>query len=163
MTDSKTMSAKARFLKKLQDQHPRNGAFDTKAEADIAAFRLRISQLQASMETWLAGTEIRTEGTDTTLVEFLIGGSAFSVPGITLRYEKRSIRFTPIFLYGLGVTGCIEACLYAPGAIRPLYRLFMRSGGQNDWTWCPAGVQSGNPARFDEEAFFTMIVPLLPE
>ncbi len=170
------MSAKARFLRKLQDQHPRSEAFDTKAEADIAAFRLRISQLQASMDTWLAGTEIRTEATATVLVEFLIGGSAFSVPGITLHYGKRSIRFTPIFLYGPGVTGCIEACLHAPGvtgcieaclhapdAIRPLYRLFMRSGRQNDWTWCPAGVQGGDPAWFDEEAFFTMIAPLLPE
>ncbi|HED6238475.1 TPA: hypothetical protein R5X36_000557 [Enterobacter sichuanensis] len=157
------MSAKARFFRKLQDQHPRCEAFDTKAKADIAAFRLRISQLQASMDTWLAGTEIRTEATATVLVEFLIGGSAFSVPGITLHYGKRSIRFTPIFLYGPGVTGCIETCLHAPDAIRSLYRLFMRSGRQNDWTWCPAGVQGGDPARFDEEAFFTMIAPLLPE
>jgi hypothetical protein len=59
------MSAKARFLKKLQEQHPRSVAFDTKAEADIATFRQRISQLQESMETWLNGTEIRTEATTT--------------------------------------------------------------------------------------------------
>jgi hypothetical protein len=98
------MSAKARFLKKLQEQHPRSVAFDTKAEADIATFRQRISQLQESMETWLNGTEIRTEATTTSLIEFLIGGSTFSVPGITLHYGKRSIGFTPIFLYGQGVT-----------------------------------------------------------
>ncbi|MDM2748459.1 hypothetical protein OGY07_03745 [Citrobacter sp. Cs237] len=157
------MSAKSRFFKKLQDQHPRNVAFDTKAEADIAAFRERISQLQASMDEWLNGTKMHTEATTTSLIEFLIGGSAFSVPGITLHYAQRSIRFTPIFLYGQGVTGCMEVCLYTEANIRPLYRLFMRSGGQNDWTWCPAGVQGGNPARFDEEAFFTMIVSLLPE
>ncbi|HHS9673522.1 TPA: hypothetical protein ACTW9M_005053 [Klebsiella michiganensis] len=163
LTDSKSMSAKSRFFKKLQDQHPRSEAFDTKAEADIAAFRERISQLQASMETWLAGIGISTEATTTSLIEFLTGGSAFSMPGMTLRYAQRSIRFTPIFLYGQGVTGCMEVCLYAGGDIRPLYRLFMRSGGQNDWTWCPAGAQGENPARFDEEAFFTMIVPLLPE
>jgi len=157
------MSAKAHFLKKLQDQHPRSAAFDTKAEADIAAFRQRISLLQESMETWLVGTEIRTEATATSLIEFLIGGTAFSVPGITLHFAQRSIRFTPIFLYGQGVTGCIEVCLTADSKISPLYRLFMRSGEQDKWTWCPAGTQSGSPARFDEEAFFTMIVPLLPE
>ena len=77
LTDSKSMSAKSRFFKKLQDQHPRSEAFDTKAEADIAAFRERISQLQASMETWLAGTGISTEATTTSLIEFLTGGSAF--------------------------------------------------------------------------------------
>jgi len=66
-------------------------------------------------------------------------------------------------LYGQGVTGCIEVCLPADGNIRPLYRLFMRSGEQDNWTWCSAGMQNGNPARFDEEAFFTMIAPLLPE
>lgn len=55
LTDSKSMSAKSRFFKKLQDQHSYSEAFDTKAEADIAAFRQRSSQLQASMETWLRG------------------------------------------------------------------------------------------------------------
>lgn len=157
------MSAKAQFLKKLQDQHPRSTTYNTKAEADIAAFRQRISQLQESMETWLAGAEIRTEATMSTLIEFLIGGAAFSVPGITLHYAQRSIRFTPIFLYGQGVIGCMEVCLATEDNIRPLYRLFMRSGDRDDWTWCPAGVQNGNSARFDEEAFFTMIAPLLPE
>ena len=78
------MSAKSRFFKKLQDQRPRNEVFDTKAEADIAAFRQRISQLRESMEAWLAGTEVRTEVTTTSLVELLIGRGAFSIPGITL-------------------------------------------------------------------------------
>lgn len=163
LTDSKSMSAKSQFLKKMQDQHPRNETFDTKAEADIAAFRQRIIQLQGSIETWLNGMDIRTEATTISLIEFLIGGSAFSVPGITLHYGKRSIRFTPIFLYGRGVTGCIEVCLYASDVVCPLYRLFMRSGEQNGWTGCPAGVLSGNPGRFDEETFFTIIIPLLPE
>jgi len=157
------MSAKAQFLKKLQAQRPRSTAFDTKAEADIATFRQRISLLQESMETWLVGTEIRTEATAISMIEFLIGGSAFSVPGIALHYAQRSIQFSPVFLYGQGVTGCIEVCLTADGKISPLYRLFMRCGEQDNWTWCPAGAQNGNPARFDEEAFFTMIAPLLPE
>jgi hypothetical protein len=157
------MSAKAQFLKKLQEKHSRSAGFNTKAEADIAAFRQRISQLQASMETWLTGTEVRTETTTTSLVEFLIGGAAFSVPGIVLRYETRSIRLTPIFLYGQGVTGCIEVCLAADDHIRPLYRLFMRFGERDDWTWCPAGARSDNPALLDEEVFFTLISPLLPE
>jgi hypothetical protein len=74
------MSAKARFLKKLQEQHPRSVAFDTKAEADIATFRQRISQLQESMETWLNGTEIRTEATTTSLIEFLIAQDAQRTP-----------------------------------------------------------------------------------
>ena len=157
------MSAKAQFLKKLQDQHPRSTAYNTKAEADIAAFRQRVSLLQESMENWLTGTEIRTEATATSLIEFLIGGTSFSVPGIVLHYAQRTIRFTPIFLYGQGVTGCIEVCLTADGSVRPLYRLFMRSGEQDEWTWCPTGAQGENPARFDEEAFFTMIAPLIPE
>lgn len=157
------MSAKAQFLKKLQEQQPRSAAFDTKAGADIAAFRQRINQLHESMDEWLTGTAIRTETTALSLIELLTGGSTFSVPGITLHYAQRSIRFTPIFLYGQGVTGCIEVCLTADGTIRPLYRLFMRSGNRDDWTWCLAGMQHGNLARFDEEAFFTMITPLLPD
>jgi len=157
------MSAKAQFLQKLQDQQPRTVDFNTKAEADIEAFRQRISLLQASMETWLTGTDVRTETTNTSLVEFLIGGRAFSVPGIILHYQQRSIRFTPIFLYGQDVTGCIEVCLCTTGNIQPLYRLFMRRGGGDEWTWSSAGTLNAKQVRFDEEAFFTMIAPLLPE
>lgn len=156
------MSAKARFLQKLQDQKPRSATFNTKAEADIAAFRQRISTLQETMEAWLAGAKVRAETTNTSLVEFLIGGSAFSVPGIVLHYQQRSIRFTPIFLYGQGVTGCVEASLCTADNIQPLYRLYMRSGMRDDWTLCPAGTLSVKPAPFDEEAFFTLIASLLP-
>lgn len=98
------MSAKERFLNKLQGQKACDA--DNRAEADIAAFRLRTGQLQETMETWLAGTDIRITSFNTALVEFLIGGGAFSVPGIELCYQQRSIRFTPILLYGQGVTGC---------------------------------------------------------
>lgn len=157
------MSAKARFLQKLQGQQPRTVAFDTKAEADIAAFRQRISTLQETMETWLAGTDVRTETTDTSLVDILTGGSAFSVPGIVLHYQQRSIRFTPIFLYGQGVTGCVEVCLCTGSDVRVLYRLFMRSGMLDDWTWCQAGTLNAKRVRFDEEGFFAMIASLLPE
>ena len=157
------MSAKAQFLKKLQDQHPRSAAFDTKAEADIAAFRQRISLLHESMDEWLAGTEIRTEATAISLIEFLIGGTAFSVPGIALHYAKRSIRFTPIFLYGQGVTGCMEVSLFTVGVGNQRYRLFMRNGHQDAWSWLPAGVLNRQSSLFDEEAFFTMIEPLLPD
>ncbi|WP_438681794.1 hypothetical protein [Scandinavium sp.] len=115
------------------------------------------------METWLTGTEVHTDTTITSLVEFLIGGSTFSVPGIALHYQQRSIRFTPIFLYGQGVTGCVEVRLCAEDDSRPLYRLFMRSAGLDDWSGCPAGTPDSKPARFDEETFFAIISPLLPE
>ncbi|MEZ2604648.1 hypothetical protein [Kluyvera intermedia] len=85
------------------------------------------------MDEWLNGTKVRTEATTTSLIEFLIGGSACSIPGMPLHYAQQSILFSTIFLYGQGVAGCIEACLYA-----------------TDDTW--PGL-----------AFFTMIDLLLPE
>lgn len=155
------MSAKSRFMNKLQDQKARDS--DNRAEADIAAFRLRINQLQETMETWLAGTEIRITTFSTSLVEFLIGGGTFAVPGIELRYQQRSLRFTPIFLYGQGVTGCVEVSLCLAGANQPLYRLFMRKGSLDAWSWLPVRRLSRQSSLFDEEAFFTMLEPLLPD
>lgn len=155
------MSAKAHFLNKLQGQKARDS--ENRAEADIAAFRQRIGQLQESMETWLAGTDIRITTFNTPLIEFLIGGGTFSVPGIELRYQQRGIRFTPIYLYGQGVTGCMEVSLFTVGASNSLYRLFMRNGHQDAWSWLPASVLSRQSSLFDEDAFFTMIEPLLPD
>ncbi|WP_260467647.1 hypothetical protein [Pantoea dispersa] len=115
------------------------------------------------METWLAGTDIRITTFNIPLIEFLIGGGTFSVQGIELRYQQRGIRFTPIYLYGQGVTGCMEVSLFTVGASNPLYRLFMRNGHQDAWSWLPAGVLSRQSSLFDEDAFFTMIEPLLPD
>ena len=52
------MSAKARFLKKLQEQHPRSRAFDSKSEADIAEFCMSegIGLLDAMRESAVAAT-----------------------------------------------------------------------------------------------------------
>lgn len=111
------MSAKERFLKKLQDQNPRNREFDTKSQADIAEFCDRMSQLKEQMANWLTDTGIGIEEVTVQLVEFLIGGKTFRVQGIDLHYEKRMVKFTPVFLYGQGVTGGVEVTLCAGGQI----------------------------------------------
>lgn len=155
------MSAKERFLKKLQDSKPRSGAYENKAQADIAEFCQKMSQLHETMEGWLDGTGIRTESTSVSLVEFLIGGMAFSVPGIHLHYQNKKVKFTPVFLYGQGVTGCVETSLCADANVMPLCRLFMRAGENTDWTWRPAGMSTAPGGVFGEDVFFEMIEGLL--
>lgn len=157
------MSAKALFMKKLQEQHPRSRAFDSKSEADIAEFCERMDQLQETMESWLADTGITTEVVSVPLVEFLIGGNTFSVPGIHLRYENRMVKFTPVFLYGQGVVGCVEVTLCTQGKIASLYRLFMRSSDDESWTWSVSGNRAAPRVAFNEDAFFDMIGALLPD
>lgn len=155
------MSAKERFIKKLQNQQPRSGSFENKSHADIAEIRQRMSQLQGDMEDWLTGTGIQAESTTASLVELLAGGIAFTVPGITLRYENRRVKFTPVFLYGQGVTGCVEASLNADGRVTPLCRLFMRSSEGVNWTWRPSGLAVGSGGAFGEDVFFDVIGGLL--
>lgn len=156
------MSAKERFLKKLQDAQPLCGALENKGQADIAEFRLRMSQLQETMEAWLDGTGIRAESFPVSLLEFLIDSRAFSVPGIQLHYENRRVSFTPAFLYGQGVTGCVDVSLCTEGSVNPLCRLFMRTGENRDWTWRPAGNSTSPGGAFSEDAFFGMVESLLP-
>ena len=157
------MSAKARFLKKLQEQHPRSRAFDSKSEADIAEFCERMGQLQETMERWLTDTGISAEAVSVLLVEFLIGGRAFNVPGIHLRYENRMMKFTPVFWYGQGVVGCVEVTLCAQGQITSMYRLFMRSSDDVSWTCSVSGNMAAPRVTFNEDAFFDMIGALLPD
>ena len=70
------MSAKERFLKKLQDSHPHSGSFDNKGQADIAEFRQRMSELQENMQEWLTDTGIRVESTSVSLRTAASGSSA---------------------------------------------------------------------------------------
>lgn len=156
------MSAKARFLKKLQDQHPHSGALNTKCEADIAEFQIRMGLLHDDMAGWLADTGIRIDNIPVSVVELLAGGKAFSIAGIELCYGNRKVKFTPVFLYGQGVTGCVEVSLSVDGYPTPLYRLFMRSGEDTRWTWSSSELTTGRRSVFSEDAFFDMIAQLLP-
>jgi hypothetical protein len=98
------MSAKARFMKKLQEQ-PRSRVFDSKSQADIAEFCERMNQLQETMESWLSGTGINIETMPVSVLDAFAGNHSFTVPAIALRYGNRMVKFTPVFLYGQGVTG----------------------------------------------------------
>lgn len=157
------MSAKARFMKKLQDQQPRGRTFDSKSQADIAGFCERMSKLQETMEGWLTDTGVRIEGMAVTVLDSFAGSHSFTVPGIALRYENRMVKFTPVFLYGQGVTGGVEVTLCGEGRITPLYRLFMRSSDDVNWSFSVYGSAAVPRTAFSEEAFFDMIGHLLPD
>ncbi|GAB2947046.1 hypothetical protein [Hafnia psychrotolerans] len=156
------MSAKTHFLKKLQALQSSCPTFDSKTEADIAAFRQRLTQLHTRMDAWLKETGICIEGTSVSLIDLLVGQRAFEVLGIILCYENRTITFTPLFLYGQGVTGCVEVNLCAEGSMTPICRLFMRAGRRTEWCCTRASLLSGPVHEFDEEAFFATLEGLLP-
>ena len=155
------MTAKAQFLKKLQEQKSSKGASAGINQADITEFRQRIGELQENMEAWLAGTGIGIDSTAVSLIEYLIGGKAFNVPGILLRYENKTAEFTPVFLYGQGVTGCMEVSFGEDGKSTPAYRLYMRSSESTRWTWSPTGPGWPPRCEFNEDVFFDMMNRLL--
>ncbi|MCS2171801.1 hypothetical protein MUU46_15975 [Scandinavium sp. TWS1a] len=155
------MSAKAQFLKKLQDQQPGRRDFDSKSEADIAELRLRMDELQEMMDAWLAGTGICIESYDVVLSDLLAGRKTFSVTALKLHYDNREIKFTPVYLYGQGVTGCVEVSLWIEGRVTPQYRLFMRCSESINWTCSPAAIPGARRRAFSEDAFFEMITGLL--
>lgn len=157
------MSAKAQFLKKLQDQQPRRDTFDNKSQADIAEFQQRMRQLLETTETWLTDTGIQAEEIPVSVFDSFAGNRSFSVPGIALRYEKRMVKFTPVFLYGQGVTGGVEVSLCFDGRITSLSRLFMRSSDDVHWTYSTAGGIAAPRAAFSEDTFFDMIGCILPD
>lgn len=89
-------------------------------------------------------------------------GGAFEITGIVLCYDDRAVKFVPVFLYGQGVTGCVEATFHNGERVTSLGRLFMRSGTVSDWTFSPPGALSRPGQDFDESAFFGLILSLLP-
>lgn len=156
------MSVKSQFLKKLQARQPTPVSFTSKTQADIAEFRLRITQLQDRMDAWLVDTGLNAKTFTATVADLLVEGGAFDISGIVLRYDDRSVKFMPIFLYGQSVTGCMEVAFHRGGLVTPLGRLFMRSGTVNNWTFVPPGALSPSGQGFDESTFFVLILALLP-
>lgn len=155
------MSVKSQFLKKLQARKPTPVPAGSKSQTDIAEFRLRMALLQEQMDVWLSGSGLNAETFTASVTDLLVEGGAFDIAGIVLRYEDRAVTFTPLFLYGQGVTGCVEAAFNTAGRTTALGRLFMRSGRVSDWTLTPPGALPTAGKIFDESAFFELIIALL--
>lgn len=133
-------------------------------EVDMSVMQRITGALLLSKQTLLTeGDDISLECTSVPLTDLLVDSRAFEIPGIQLHYEKRTIKFTPLFLYGQDVTGCVEVSLCADGRLIPLSRLFMRSGKSTDWTYTLSGGSSWSRCDFGEEAFFMMLDGLLSD
>lgn len=155
------MSVKSQFLKKLQASQSDPISFTSNTQADIAEFRQRITQLQEQMDAWLTDTGLNVETFTVSVTDLPVEGGAFEIAGIVLRYRDRCIKFMPVFLYGHGVTGCVETTFHNGSRVTSLGRLFMRSGSVSEWTFTPPATLSRDRKIFDENAFFELIIALL--
>ncbi|CNJ34546.1 hypothetical protein CBW53_21935 [Yersinia frederiksenii] len=155
------MSVKSQFLEKLQTRQSAVASSVSKSQADIAEFCQRMTQLQEQMDVWLEGTGLNVETFTVSVTDLLVQGGAFDIFGIVLRVDDRAVKFVPVFLYGQGVTGCVEATFHNGRHTTSLGRLFMRSGTVNNWTFIPPGTLSRPGQCFDESTFFSLILALL--
>ena len=156
------MSVKSQFLDKLQTRHSAPASSVSKSQADIAEFCLRMTQLQEQMDVWLKGTGLNVETLNTPVTDLLVENGTFEITALVLRIDDRSVKFVPAFLYGQGVTGCVEATFHDGRYTTSLGRLFMRSGRVNNWTFTPSGALCPSGQSFDESTFFGLILALLP-
>ena len=107
-------------------------------------------------------TGLSVETFTASVTDLLVEGGTFDISGIVLRVDDRAVKFMPVFLYGQGVTGCVEVTFHDGGNVTSLGRLFMRSGTANNWTFTPPGTLSLLGQCFDESTFFSLILALLP-
>ncbi len=101
-----------------------------------------MTQLQEQMDAWLVGTGLNVETLSTSVMDLLVGSGAFEIAGIVLHVDDQAVKFMPVFLYGQGVTGCVEATFHDGGHVTSQGRLFMRSGCVSYWTFAPPGALS---------------------
>ncbi|WP_320741283.1 hypothetical protein [Enterobacter sp. 166D1] len=156
------MSVKSQFLDKLQTRQSAPASSVSKSQADIAEFCLRMTQLKEQMDVWLEGTGLSVEAYSTSVTDLLVENGTFEINALALRIDDRSVKFVPAFLYGQGVTGCVEATFHDGRYTTSLGRLFMRSGRVNNWTFTPSGALCPSGQGFDESTFFGLILALLP-
>jgi len=121
-----------------------------------------MTQLKEQMDVWLEGTGLSVEAYSTSVTDLLVENGTFEITALVLRIDDRSVKFVPAFLYGQGVTGCVEATFHDGRYTTSLGRLFMRSGRVNNWTFTPSGALCPSGQGFDESTFFGLILALLP-
>ncbi|WP_289367439.1 hypothetical protein [Pantoea stewartii] len=156
------MSVKSQFIEKLQTRQSAPASSVSKSQADIAEFCQRMAQLQGQMDAWLVGTGLNVGTVSTSVTDLMVEGGRFDIVALFLRIDDRSVKFVPAFLYGQGVSGCVEATFHDGRHTTSLGRLFMRSGIVNNWTFVPPGALSPSGQAFDESTFFGLILALLP-
>ncbi|WP_449576535.1 hypothetical protein [Lelliottia nimipressuralis] len=111
---------------------------------------------------WLAETGLNVEALTAFVTDLLVEDGVFDISALVLRYDNQVVKFLPIFLYGQGVTGCVEVTFNTGGQVTLLGRLSMRSGKSSDWTFTPPAALSRPGQSFDESTFFGLILALLP-
>ncbi|MGL4200210.1 MAG: hypothetical protein ACRDAL_09070 [Plesiomonas shigelloides] len=94
------------------------------------------------MDEWLVDTGLNVETVSTSVTGRLVEERVFDIAGIVLRVDDRAVKFVPVFLYGQGVTGCVEVIFHNGAQVAALGRLFMRSGTVSDWSFIPLGALS---------------------
>lgn len=99
---------------------------------------------------------------NTTVTDLLVEGGKFDIATLVLRIDDRSVKFVPTFLYGQGVTRCVEATFHKRGLVTPLGRLFMRYGMVNKWTLLRQGLYPVMGRFLMKARFFGLILALLP-
>ncbi|MDH2066232.1 hypothetical protein [Pantoea sp. GD03673] len=156
------MSAKTQFFKKLESSKMAFGSGMSKGDADIAAFCQKMEQLHENIKQWLEGSGLVIKTRPIKVVELLLRNGSFPVTEITVSLEGRTLSFTPLFLYGQGVTGCTEVTLSIERKQTTLTRLLMRSGRNSEWLCCPVNTAYRCETYFDEEMFFCLLSKLLP-
>lgn len=156
------MPVKSQFLKKLQARQCDPVLRMSKSQADIEEFCLRMTQLKEQMDAWLEDTGLSVEAYSTSVTDLLVENGTFEITALVLLIDDRSVKFVPAFLYGQGVTGCVEATLHAEGSVTSVGRLFMRAGHFSEWSFTPPGALSRPGQSFDESTFFSLILALLP-
>lgn len=156
------MSAKLQFMKKMKISQPTLLPEVSKSQADIAEFRLRMEHFKEKMCGWLTGTGLQPEMFTITVRDPMVKGGAFDISCIALHHEDRAVRFMPIFLYGQGGCGCVEATVHCGGHVTTLGRLFMRTGSLSDWTLSLPDVTLFPGPLFDEDTFYDLILALFP-
>ncbi|MFP2488072.1 hypothetical protein [Enterobacter ludwigii] len=84
------------------------------------------------MDAWLESTGLNEGTLITSVTDLLVEYGALEITDIFLCVDDQSVKLTPVFLYGQGVTGCVEVTLHAEGCVISLGRLFIRAGHFSD-------------------------------
>ncbi|MFP2270861.1 hypothetical protein [Enterobacter ludwigii] len=113
------------------------------------------------MDAWLEGTGLNEETLTTSVTDLLVEYGSLEITDLFLCVDDQSVKFTPVFLYGQGVTGCVEVTLHAEGCVISLGRLFIRAGHFSDWTFNPPGMLLRTVQPFDQITSFCLILALL--
>jgi hypothetical protein len=158
------VSARERFLKRVQQKHNTTVPGDGTVDADVQVFCQRMDELAQQVQQWFEGSGIEVIIATKTLQDLSTVGrslnsgvSRYDITTIRLQNDTRNVSILPEQLYQKGSKGCVTLTVDAPGCSPGKQYFYLSMAPESGWFIRAEHQAVSGKTIMTEDVFFRAI------